>query len=83
MTPIRVGTLVTAVDVIPTRLGRLPASLLGALLPQANGRDVLAWGARRLLYDRSADPYELSNVSAQHLEVTDPLAAALQLTLDA
>ena len=121
--PRRVATLVTAVDVIPTLLGRLPASPLGALLPQASGRDVLAPGARSLpvlsqdtgrerdaseqrwalttdrwklfrvdqkdggvrrqLFDRSADPYELSDVSAQHPEVTEPLGAALQLALDA
>jgi len=122
-TPRRVDTLVTSVDVIPTLLGRLPASPLGALLSQASGRDVLAPGARSLpvfsqdtgrerdaseqryalttdrwkffrveqrdggvrhqLFDRSADRYELSDVSAQHPEVTEPLAAALQLTLDA
>ena len=121
--PRRVDTLITAVDVIPTLLGRLPASPLGAMLPQASGRDVLAAGARSLpvfsqdtgrerdareqryalttdrwkffrveqrdggvrrqLFDRSADPYELSDVSAQHPEVTEPLSAALQLTLDA
>lgn len=121
--PRRVATLVTAVDVIPTLLGRLPVSPLGALLPQASGRDMLAPGARSLpvfsqdtgrerdaseqryalttdrwkffrveqrdggvrrqLFDRSADPYELSELSAQHPEVTEPLAAALQLTLDA
>ncbi len=122
-TPHRVETLVAAVDVIPTLLGRLPASPLGALLAQASGRDVLAPGSRSLpvlsqdtgrernaseqrtalttdrwkffrverrdgavhlqLFDRSADPYELSDVSTQHPEVTEPLAAALQLALDA
>ena len=121
--PRRVDTLVTAVDVIPTLLGRLPASPLGELLPQASGRDVLASGARSLpvfsqdtgrernateqryalttdrwkffrveqgdgsvrhqLFDRSSDPFELSDVSAGHPEVTEPLAAALQLTLAA
>jgi arylsulfatase len=121
--PRREGTLVTAVDVIPTLLGRLRASALSALLPQASGRDVLAPGARSLpvvsqdtgrereaseqryalttdrwkffrveekdggvrlqLFDRSADPYELSDVSDRHPEVTQPLAAALSLALDA
>lgn len=121
--PRRVDTLVTAIDVIPTLLGRLPASPLGAMLSQASGRDVLApgtrslpifsqdtgrerdaneqryalttdrWkffrveqkegGARRQLFDRSADRYELNDVSSQHPEVTGRLAAALQLTLDA
>ena len=121
--PRRVDVLVTAADVIPTLLGRLPASPLGALLPQASGRDVLAPGARSLpvlsqdtgrernateqryalttdrwkffrvegkdgdvrhqLFDRNADPYELSDIAAQHPEVTEPLAAALQLALDA
>jgi arylsulfatase len=121
--PRRVATLVTTVDVIPTLLGRLSASPLGAVLSQASGRDVLApgarslpvfsqdtgrerdaseqrwalttdrWkffrveqrdgGARRQLFDRNADPYELSDVSSRHPEVTEPLAAALQLALDA
>ena len=122
-TPRRVETLVAAVDVIPTLLGRLPASPLGALLPQASGRDVLAPGApslpifsqdtgrerdaaeqryalttdrwkffrveekgggvRHQLFDLDADPFERSDVSSQHPEVTEPLAAALRLTLDA
>jgi arylsulfatase A-like enzyme len=46
--PRRVDALVTSVDVIPTLLGRLPASPLSALLTQASGRDVLAPGARSL-----------------------------------
>jgi arylsulfatase A-like enzyme len=121
--PRRVGTLVATVDVIPTLLGRLPASPLGALLPQASGRDVLAapahslpvvsqdtgrertgveyrwalttdrWkflrveqldgGVRRHLFDRREDPFELRDVASGHPEVTEPLAAALQLALDA
>jgi arylsulfatase A-like enzyme len=121
--PRRIATLVTAVDVIPTLLGRLPGSPLGALLTQASGRDVLAPGARSLpvvsqdtgreraaseqrfalttdrwkffrveqtdggvgrqLFDLRADPYELSDVSVRHPEVTEPLASALQLALDA
>ena len=46
--PRRVDALVATVDVIPTLLGRLPASPLAGLLPQASGRDVLAPGARSL-----------------------------------
>jgi arylsulfatase len=121
--PRRVDTLIATVDVIPTLLGRLPASALAGLLPQASGRDVLAPGARSLpllsqdtgreragaeyrwalttdrwkyfrveqpdggvrqqLFDRGADPFELRDVAAQHPAVTEPLAAALQLALDA
>jgi arylsulfatase len=121
--PRRLETLVTMVDVIPTLLGRLPASPLGALLAQASGRDVLAPGARsqpvpsqdtgrerpgaefrwalttdrwkyfrveqpdggvrQQLFDRGADPFELRDVSDRHPEVMQPLAAALQLALDA
>jgi arylsulfatase A-like enzyme len=46
--PRRVSTLVAAVDVVPTLLGRLPPSPLSALLSQASGRDALATGARSL-----------------------------------
>ena len=38
---------------------------------------------RHQLFDRRADPFERSDVSARHPEVTEPLADALQLTLDA
>jgi arylsulfatase len=38
---------------------------------------------RRQLFDRSADRYELKDVSERHPEVVGPLSAALQLALDA
>jgi arylsulfatase A-like enzyme len=38
---------------------------------------------RRELFDRSADRYELNDVSERHPEVVEPLSAALQIALDA
>jgi arylsulfatase len=46
--PRRVTTLVTAVDVIPTLLGRLRVPALDPILAQASGRDVLATGGTSL-----------------------------------
>jgi len=40
-------------------------------------------GVRRQLFDLRADPYELRDVSDQHPEVMERLAAALRLALDA
>jgi hypothetical protein len=40
-------------------------------------------GVRRQLFDHREDPFELRDVAAGHPEVTEPLAAALQLALDA
>jgi arylsulfatase len=119
--PRRIGSLMTAADVIPTLLGRLHLPAFEALLAQTSGRDVLAdgarsavtsqdtgrlsdadeyryvltterWklfeierkqgGARRLLFDLQADPFELTDVSAQHPEVTEQLAAELKASLE-
>jgi arylsulfatase len=122
--PRRVRSLVTAVDVIPTVLGRLDAPALAPVLAQSSGHDALAadarprpivsqdtgrpgpkkWGRRRVLtserwklfrvkpagwpprfrlFDLSADPYELVDVSAREVEVTKQLNASLELTVAA
>ena len=45
--------------------------------------DLEGGGVRRMLFDLRADPFELTDVSSLHPDVTDQLSAALAATLDA